>query len=693
MNKLYYDTHFRPFYRTTQVIIRPKNITTINRTTNNQLYSSTLEKNFLLEVFYLQKNLTMLHGELNLQNKKYNITINDICFKPLEPDNKNCTIFSIFEYWQNNMDTFLTSFDPLTNDYLTHFDNCVLSPTTIKDSLDLSCLGDFGGPIFPYVSLGGFKNKEYGNATALVITFIIDNHKDPLLNLKATTWEKIVIDFLRNYSNPNVIIDFNTERSLQDELDRETQSDIKTILISYIAMFIYITITLGSYRISVNKQNYSCRSLIKILQTFIIDAKILLGIAGVVIVILSVLASIGLFSYFRIQSTLIIFEVIPFLVLAVGVDNIFILVQTYQHDERLKNESLESQISRIVGRVGPNMLLTSSAESLAFVLGTLTPMPAVKIFSLYASLSVFISFILQITCFVSLMTLDCKRELSNRYNLLCCFKQNESNNSIEKKYKKSYLFRLFKNLYAPFLMNKWIRPIVILLFMATFFSSIALLPRVNTGLDQKLTMPRDSYVLGYFKALEQYLSVGVPIYFVLKGIPDYSSIDYQNMICSSPGCNTDSILNQINLASLLSNYTKIAVPANSWLDDYFYWLSSADCCRVFSNNTNSFCPSTYNDLTQCIQCPVKFQNSETPNRPISEDFYKYLDFFLKDNPGTICSKGGHAAYGEAIETIKNKNNEIIEIGATFFMSYHTLGIHIQYIFIHFDIILKTNNII
>ena len=109
--------------------------------------------------------------------------------------------------------------------------------------------------------------------------------------------------------------------------------------------------------------------------------------------------------------------------LAVGVDNIFILVQSYQRDVRLENETLEEQIARLVGRVGPSMLLTSTTETLAFVLGALTPMPAVRIFSLYAALAVFIDFILQITCFVSLMTLDCKRELANRFNVFCCIKK------------------------------------------------------------------------------------------------------------------------------------------------------------------------------------------------------------------------------------------------------------------------------
>lgn len=60
------------------------------------------------------------------------------------------------------------------------------------------------------------------------------------------------------------------------------------------------------------------------------DSKISLGIAGILIVLSSVACSIGIFSYFGIPLTLIVIEVIPFLVLAIGVDNIFIIVQTLQ---------------------------------------------------------------------------------------------------------------------------------------------------------------------------------------------------------------------------------------------------------------------------------------------------------------------------------------------------------------------------
>lgn len=50
------------------------------------------------------------------------------------------------------------------------------------------------------------------------------------------------------------------------------------------------------------------------------------------IVFSSVACSIGTLSYVGVTTTLITIEVVPFLVLAVGVDNIFIIVQSHQHN-------------------------------------------------------------------------------------------------------------------------------------------------------------------------------------------------------------------------------------------------------------------------------------------------------------------------------------------------------------------------
>ncbi|NWV78342.1 NPCL1 protein, partial [Dasyornis broadbenti] len=53
--------------------------------------------------------------------------------------------------------------------------------------------------------------------------------------------------------------------------------------------------------------------------------------------------------------------------------------------------------------------------------------------------------------------------------------------------------------------------------------------------------PQDSYMLQYFSALNQYLAVGVPTYFVTTGGYNFSSTNGTNAICSSAGCNTNSL--------------------------------------------------------------------------------------------------------------------------------------------------------
>ena len=60
-----------------------------------------------------------------------------------------------------------------------------------------------------------------------------------------------------------------------------------------------------------------------------IELQLTVGLSGVIIVFFSVIMSLGIFSYCNVPITLIIAEVVPFLALAVGVDNIFIIVQKY----------------------------------------------------------------------------------------------------------------------------------------------------------------------------------------------------------------------------------------------------------------------------------------------------------------------------------------------------------------------------
>uniref|UniRef100_A0A7N8YD80 Niemann-Pick disease, type C1 n=1 Tax=Mastacembelus armatus TaxID=205130 RepID=A0A7N8YD80_9TELE len=581
--KDYFDSHFGPFFRTVQLIIT----TPLNKTFMYSPYfggsdvpfGAILDKDILHQVLDLQLDIERLVATYEGQK----ITLKDICLAPLAPYNDNCTILSILNYFQNSH--------------------------AVLDHIS-------GDQFFVYADFHSH--------------FLYCIYQQLFLLEKALAWEKEFINFMKNFKNPNLTIAFSAERSVEDEIDRESNSDISTIVISYVIMFIYISLALGHI------QSFS---------RVMVDSKISLGIAGILIVLSSVAASLGIFSYAGVPLTLIVIEVIPFLVLAVGVDNIFIIVQTYQRDERMPQEELHQQIGRILGDVAPSMFLSSCSETVAFFLGALSNMPAVRTFSLFAGLAIFIDFLLQISCFVSLLGLDARRQEENRLDIICCVKLPEGQTTKT----DGFLFRFFKKIYAPFILKEWVRPIIVSTSLTHF----------EIGLDQKLSMPDDSYVLDYFKNMSKYLHTGPPVYFVVEEGLNYSSPDGQNVVCGGVGCNNNSLVQQVYEASLISNYTTIAVIPSSWLDDYFDWVKpQSTCCRYY-NTTGAFCNASGKFLPSV---------NVGKQRPVGEDFMRFLPMFLSDNPNAKCGKGGHAAYSAAVDLYSNNT----EIGATYFMTYHTI---------------------
>ena len=60
-------------------------------------------------------------------------------------------------------------------------------------------------------------------------------------------------------------------------------------------------------------------------------------------------------------------------------------------------------------------------------------------------------------------------------------------------------------------------------------------------------------MLNYFSNLTAYLSVGAPVYFVVKDNYKYTGINQQNGICGGNGCPENSLLGQLYTASLRPN--------------------------------------------------------------------------------------------------------------------------------------------
>uniref|UniRef100_A0AC35EV92 SSD domain-containing protein n=1 Tax=Panagrolaimus sp. PS1159 TaxID=55785 RepID=A0AC35EV92_9BILA len=655
--KLFFDQTFNPFHRITQLIIYPRDqkfqvLPNITKNGFDDYFGPIYNKTFLEEVFRLYRDI--IDMEIPYPNIRKKISLKDVCFKPLYPDNKNCAIMSIFNYFQNNMDNLNITVEDeenfMTYDYSAHLQQCFGGAYTMQTVLNLSCFGEFGAPIEPYVILGDFnKTNDYNSARGLVITFLLENHIDKEMNQKAFEWEKGFVEKLKKQKNEHYYFSFMTERSIEDEIDRASSSDKVTVIISYLFMFIYVAFALGQYRVSENQ-----------LGSLFVNSKFTLGIVGVIVVALSVTSSIGVFAFYGIPATMIILEVQPFLILAVGVDNIFLLVQAYQRHSVIDSQlCLKERIAMICGEVIPSMMLSSISESTCFFLGAITDMPAVKTFSLYAGLAILFNFLFQATCFLALFIIDVRRQEAGRPEFFCWLRYPKIDNT----YEESYMYRFFKTYYAPALLRRGTRLIVFIVFAAWFASSCLVMRNINLGLDEKMAVPEDSYMLTHFKNMERFMSVGPPVYFVINGRLSYEYRRVQNRICGGTGCDKESLGAQIARAARFSNNSYIGHPAMNWVDDYIAWLQpsgSPPCCRFFKGN-GSFC-SAIQPKDVCSSCNVTFVDG----RPVREMFYDHLGQFLLDNPTKECTKGGKAAFSNAVDYHTSKG-----ITATYYMTYHT----------------------
>ncbi|GMF32521.1 unnamed protein product [Phytophthora lilii] len=600
-----------------------------------------------------------------------------------------------------------------------HFSNCLYSPTTsdvalcteLKNALkdgdslpssmsDCPCLSAFGSPMNLYNTyLGGFPDGAERNYTlfldsvAFVSSYLNYNYADDDKNEPAIKWEREYIKTMKKEAESNTVFDvyFYAEISVQDEVDAESSNGMGPVALSYCLMIIYIS--LGINRIKFSRE-------------FFISSKIVAGFCGVMSIVCGVASTIGIYMWFGVKLQLIIMEVVPFLSLAIGVDNIFLLIHAMtekedqlrreqpslfiglEHNPKAIEEITTTIVSESLAYIGPSIFMASAAESVAFAFGSISAMPVVLWFAAMACCAVAINFCFQMTLFLSVLTLDKRRELSGKYDII--FKRASSVRaqapaagpetqqtaeplvSLEPKTpapedaRRSVtpenrtltdVLDYCVDVYASFLTYKIVKLVVLLAFLGWTLWSIYSMESLDQGLPQKEAMPSDSYMIEYFNALDVYLATGVPVYFIVETgygrNPDTWSLNdesVETIFCKSKDlCSTYSIPNIMNALANHGDKTVTHISPGttySWMDDFWGFVNpDSECCRV--DTEGDYVPietgnDTYTSLraddATCLATSVDIP-------PVPEAQYMSLfSMFATASAGTSCSYGGGSIY-------------------------------------------------
>ncbi|XP_049554680.1 protein patched homolog 2 isoform X6 [Orcinus orca] len=143
------------------------------------------------------------------------------------------------------------------------------------------------------------------------------------------------------------------------------------------------------------------------------------GLAGVLLVALAVASGLGLCALLGIAFNAATTQVLPFLALGIGVDDIFLLAHAFT--EAPPGTPLQEHTGECLQRTGTSVALTSINNMVAFFMAALVPIPALRAFSLQAAVVVGCNFAAVMLVFPAVLSLDLHRRHCQRLDVLCCF--------------------------------------------------------------------------------------------------------------------------------------------------------------------------------------------------------------------------------------------------------------------------------
>ncbi|KXS19336.1 hypothetical protein M427DRAFT_474417 [Gonapodya prolifera JEL478] len=159
------------------------------------------------------------------------------------------------------------------------------------------------------------------------------------------------------------------------------------ILLSYILVFLYISLRVG--------------------KVDLVKSKFGLGFVAVLTVVLSLVMSVGLCGLLGIEFSMVPWEVFPFLIILVGVENMSTITSA------VVNTSMDLPVKERVGRglgiVGVNISVSLGVELAILVVGAATNIPAFQEFSLFAAVTILMDYFLQLTFFTTVLSIDIRR--------------------------------------------------------------------------------------------------------------------------------------------------------------------------------------------------------------------------------------------------------------------------------------------
>ncbi|KAK3099620.1 hypothetical protein FSP39_007097 [Pinctada imbricata] len=240
------------------------------------------------------------------------------------------------------------------------------------------------------------KGETLQRARAIKLIFYLRQDSEYFLDI-SREWELKFITEMKSVERHNGIdVAYANSDSLNQELDSNTDNDVAYFSLTFTLMITYASFVTAGGNCLTQRGH--------------------LGRAGVIATGLAILGAFGICAGAGIEYVNIV-GVMPFLIVGIGVDDMFVLLSG------LASAPLDLSISQRIGHTmktsGIAITITSLTDIVAFSIGNLSVFMSVRHFCIYTGIAVVLCYVNQMTFFVGCMTLHERRVKSKRHCLTC----------------------------------------------------------------------------------------------------------------------------------------------------------------------------------------------------------------------------------------------------------------------------------
>ncbi|XP_057324221.1 NPC1-like intracellular cholesterol transporter 1 [Microplitis mediator] len=472
-----------------------------------------------------------------------------------------CLILSILDLWEYNSDLI---FNQTKADIIKKINSAEISPT-------------LGHPMNFTELLGGTVTDDTGkivSAKALKTHWMLhvdfkqinmndagnDVGTSDWATLDVLNWESAFINQLHSSSeylkknnlitNQSLEIWYEAGRSFGDISASTMFQDIKKVIIGIVLMTLYVQIILSRF-------NW-------LEWRFCLTSAGLLCVGGAFVVAVGLCSLFGV-PYGPVHSSL------PFMLMGLGVDDIFVMMASWEEvlsHESNRVKSVEERIGIMLSHAGAAISITSLTDVVAFIIGASTILPSLESFCIYAAVGVLVTFLLQVTFFVAVFTLDVRRIESKRNGVIpCIVHKNHQTPQVDPS--KTISWRIFNWLYSKIVLTLSGKIFIILITASvTVIGGIGAY-NLEQWFDPNWFLPKESYLSNYININDkQFPNRGNPAAIYI------ADIDYLN-----------EFPKLITVTERLINMTTIINSVESWPHDFADFVTLHYEIDVTNNNT------------------------------------------------------------------------------------------------------------